>query len=285
MAFYSFNNRFVAGLALTGFMLAAAGCQSSDNGVLNLGFGKKDTQSPPPPQDPKVLASQLRAYCPKVTLRDGTAFFSTYAKGSAKPRKKTDAAQDAAAAAQPAPDGTIVDPDRDPAKIIYQASITDVTRDCSNANGQLSMKIAVAGKVVPGPMFAPGTITMPIRVAVMHGTEVLYSQIHPYQVQVTDPSAATQFVFTDQNVVVPEPTAQNSRSLPAMTRARRKPRRTSRRARGRKPPPRRTDRGSGVPFQASADHSDKAAITLFSSAQRRMTVSAPASVSASAWPG
>lgn len=205
MAFYSFNHRFVAGLALTGFMLAAAGCQSSDNGVLNLGFGKKDTQAPPPPQDPKVLASQLRAYCPKVTLRDGTAFFSTYAKGSAKPRKKTDAAQDA----QPAPDGSIVDPDRDPAKVIYQASITDVTRDCSNANGQLSMKIAVAGKVVPGPMFAPGTITMPIRVAVMHGTEVLYSQIHPYQVQVTDPSAATQFVFTDQNVVVPEPTAQD----------------------------------------------------------------------------
>ena len=209
MAFHTFSGRFLAGLALTGFMLAAAGCQSSDNGVLNFGFGKKDTQAPPPPQDPKVLASQLRAYCPRVTLRDGTAFFSTYAKGSAKPRKKIDAAQDAAAAAQPAPDGTIVDPDRDPAKVIYQASITDVTRDCSNANGQLSMKIAVAGKVVPGPMFAPGTITMPIRVAVMHGTEVLYSQIHPYQVQVTDPSAATQFAFTDQNVVVPEPTAQD----------------------------------------------------------------------------
>ncbi len=122
-------------------------------------------------------------------------------QGRRKPRKKTDAAQDAAAAAQPAPDGTIVDPDRDPAKIIYQASITDVTRDCSRANGQLTMKIAVAGKVVPGPMFAPGTITMPIRIAVMHGTEVLYSQMHPYQVQVTDPSAATQFVFTDPNVV------------------------------------------------------------------------------------
>jgi hypothetical protein len=207
MAFHSFNGRFVAGLALTGFMLAAAGCQSSDNGIL--GFGRKDT-TPPPPPDPKVLSSQLQAYCPKVTLRDGTAYFNTYAKGGAKPKKKPDATQDATAqAAQPAPDGTIVDPQKDPTKIIYQASITDVTRDCSRANGQLSMKIAVAGKVVPGPMFAPGTITMPIRVAVMHGTEVLYSQLHPYQVQVSDPSTATQFVFTDQNVVVPEPTAQD----------------------------------------------------------------------------
>ena len=217
MAFHSVNRRLVAGLALAGFMLAAAGCQSSDNGILNLGFGsKKDPTAPPPPQDPKILASQLRAYCPKVTLRDGQAYFNTYAKGSAaKPKKKKgDAAAQAEAAAaaaqaQTGPNGQPVDPDHDPSKIIYQASISDMTRDCTHANGQLSMKIAVAGRVVPGPMFAPGTITMPIRVAVQHGNDVLYSQIHQYQVQVTDPSAATQFVFTDANIVVPEPTAQD----------------------------------------------------------------------------
>ncbi|RRI05427.1 hypothetical protein EH240_05955 [Mesorhizobium tamadayense] len=215
MTFYSVDRRFVTGLAFAGFMLAAAGCQSSDNGILNFGLGKKDPTAPPPPQDPKVLASQLRAYCPKVTLRDGTAYFNTYAKGaSAKPRKKkADAAADAeaaaAAAAQTGPNGQPIDPDRDPTKIIYQAAITDVTRDCTHENGQLTMKIAVAGKVVPGPLFTPGTITMPIRVAVQHGPDVLYSQLHQYQVQVTDPSAATQFVFTDANVVVPEPTARD----------------------------------------------------------------------------
>jgi hypothetical protein len=206
MAFRTFSGRFFAGLALTGFMLAVAGCQSSDNGILNLGFGKKDPTAPPPPADPKVLASQLQAYCPRVTVRDGTAFFNTYAKDvqKPKPRKKADAAQDA----QPAPDASAAPLD-DSAKVIYQASVSDVTRDCSRANGQLTMKIAVAGKIVPGPMFSPGTITMPIRTAVMHGTEVLYSQLHQYQVQVTDPSVATQFVFTDSNVVVPEPTAQD----------------------------------------------------------------------------
>nr|WIE90920.1 hypothetical protein P9270_025875 [Mesorhizobium sp. WSM4875] len=215
MRFYSVNRRVVAGLALTGFMLAAAGCQSSDNGILNFGFSKKDPTAPPPPQDPKVLASQLRAYCPKVTLRDGTAFFNTYAKGAAAKtkKKKVDAAADAeaeaAAAAQTGPNGQPVDPNRDPAKIIYQTSITDVTRDCTHENGQLTMKIAVAGKVVPGPLFTPGTVTMPIRIAVQHGPDVLYSQLHQYQVQVTDPSAATQFVFTDTNVVVPEPTARD----------------------------------------------------------------------------
>ncbi|CCV12415.1 hypothetical protein [Mesorhizobium sp. STM 4661] len=214
-----FNRRFVAGLALTGFMLAAAGCQSSDNGIL--GFGKKDT-SPPPPPDPKVLSSQLLAYCPKVTLRDGTAFFNTYAKSGPKPKKKAEPAADAAQTDQPAPDGTMVDPRKDPTKIIYQASITDVTRDCSRANGQLSMRIGVAGKVVPGPMFNPGTITMPIRIAVMRGSEVLYSQLHQYQVQVTDPSTATQFIFTDSSVVVPEPTAKDYQAFAGYDEAARK---------------------------------------------------------------
>ncbi|QKD04820.1 hypothetical protein [Mesorhizobium loti] len=220
MAFRTSSGRFLAGLALTGFMLAAAGCQSGDNGILNLGLGgKKDPTAPPPPQDPKVLASQLNAYCPRVTVRDGTAFFNTMAKEVQKPKAKSkpmhkprnkaeaeqqaqeaqaQAAADAAAAAA-APDESV--------NIIYQASISDVTRDCSRADGQLTMKIAVAGKIVPGPKFSPGTITMPIRTAVMHGTDVLYSQIHQYQVQVTDPSVATQFVFTDSNIVVPAPTA------------------------------------------------------------------------------
>ncbi|MBZ9674140.1 hypothetical protein [Mesorhizobium sp. ES1-1] len=211
MAFHTFSGRFFAGLALTGFMLAAAGCQSGDNGILNLGIGNKDPAAPPPPQDPKILASQLRAYCPRVTVRDGTAFFNTYVNDVQKPRpklKKTgDAAQDAAAQAEA--DAAAAAPAEDSARIIYQASISDVTRDCSRADGQLTMKIAVAGRIVPGPKFSPGTITMPIRTAVMHGTDVLYSQIHQYQVQVTDPSVATQFVFTDSNIVVPEPTAQD----------------------------------------------------------------------------
>ena len=214
MAFRTFSGRFLAGLALTGFMLAAAGCQSGDNGILNLGIGKKDPTAPPPPQDPKVLASQLQAYCPRVTVRDGTAFFNTYAnaqkakpKPKRKPRNQAEADQQAQEA-QAAADAAANPPDES-ANIIYQASISDVTRDCVRANGQLSMKVAVAGKVVPGPKFSPGTITMPIRVAVMHGTDVLYSQIHPYQIQVTDPSVATQFVFTDSNVVVPEPSAKD----------------------------------------------------------------------------
>ena len=168
MVFRSFNGRFAAALMVSGIVSGLAGCQSVgkalDNGALK-------------PDAPKVKASDLRAYCPKVTLREGTAYFNTYARGG----------QD------------------DPAKLVYQAAISDVTRDCSRADGTLTMNVAVAGKVVPGPLGAAGTITMPIRIAVVQGNQVLYSQLHQYKVQITDTSAATQFVFNDANVSVPLP--------------------------------------------------------------------------------
>ena len=59
------------------------------------------------------------------------------------------------------------------------------------------------------PKFSPGTITVPIRVAVIQGTDVLYSKLHKQAVSATDGSAATQFVFNDPNVTFPKPTAQN----------------------------------------------------------------------------
>ncbi len=184
MAFACFNGRFFAGLALSGLMLAAAGCQSGDKGVLGMG-GNQQASVP----DTRVKASELLAYCPAITLREGTAYFNTYAKGG----KKAPAADEFADAAD------------DSANIVYQAAITDVTRDCSRNAGMLTMNVAVAGKVVPGPKGGAGAITMPIRVVVVHGSEVLYSQLHQYKLQITDTSAATQFVFNDPNVTIPEP--------------------------------------------------------------------------------
>ncbi|WP_432284606.1 hypothetical protein SLT36_23075 [Aminobacter sp. BA135] len=180
MVFRLIDGRFLTALATAGFMLAVTGCQSGGSG----GFF-----SPPAPKDPKVvaaeegkiLASELLAYCPNITLRDGTAFFNSYAKGG----------QD------------------DPAKLVHQSAITDVTRSCTRADGTMTIKVGVAGKVVVGPAGGAGTITMPIRVAVTRGEEVLYSELHKNAVQVTDPSVATQWVFTVPNINIPNPTARD----------------------------------------------------------------------------
>jgi hypothetical protein len=172
------NPRILAGLILATLMLGAAGCQSAGGGAV---LGSAAEQ---PPAE-KIKESELRAYCPQVVLREGTAYFNTYQR----------------------------DGQDDPKKLIYQASIADVTRSCTYNEGMLTMNVAVAGKVVPGPAGAPGNITMPIRVAVMKvttdGEEVLYSQLHQYPVAVGD--AATQFIFNDPNVTFPAPTTRNIR--------------------------------------------------------------------------
>ena len=176
MAFRLNNGRFLAGFALAGFMLAAAGCQSGDaGGVLGLGGKKQEKQ----PDDGKILASELLAYCPKVTLKEDTGYINKYVKGG----------------------------EDDPAKLSYQASISQVTRSCSRAGGMLTMNVAVAGRVVPGPAGVSGAVTLPIRVVVTHGEEVQYSQLHNYQVAAGG-GQAQQFVFNDPAVTIPNPTDQ-----------------------------------------------------------------------------
>lgn len=161
-------------VAALGFILAAAGCQSTDTfGLLNLGRDEE--------RKPTISQAELRAFCPRVHLREGTAYFNTYTR----------------------------DGQNDPSKIIYQASISDVTRSCSFGPGTMTLTVAAAGRVVPGPAGQAGTIRMPIRVAVVQGGEVIYSQLHEYQVVVNAGTGATQFVFTDPNVTIPAPTGTN----------------------------------------------------------------------------
>lgn len=130
----------------------------------------------PKPKEDRVLQSDLIGFCPQVILREGTAFFTTYEKGG----------------------------EGDQARAIYQASIATVTRSCKRENGNVVMTIAAAGKVVPGPKATGKTITLPIRVAISEGENVLYSQLQQFQVTVTAGQAATQFVFNDPNAAVPE---------------------------------------------------------------------------------
>ena len=184
MEFRLNNRRIFPIFGIFAVVLALAGCQSG-SGFPDLGLGSKDKKEAADKPDERVSQVDLRAYCPRVRLREGTAFFNTY--------KKVRRGEE----------------ERNPDNIIYQASISEVTRSCRYENGLLNMNIAVAGRVVPGPQGAPGSATMPIRVAVVRGEEVLYSQLHDYQVAINSITGATQFVFNDPNVSIPAPSAAN----------------------------------------------------------------------------
>lgn len=113
-------------------------------------------------------------YCPNVALREGTSILR---KG-------------------------------DGATLQYVADITSTSRECRVLNGELRMKVGLAGRVVQGPAAKPGELGLPLRIAVVQGTEVLYSQKGSAAVNLAN-QGAQQFVFVDQNIVVPEPTAKN----------------------------------------------------------------------------
>lgn len=168
--------------AATLLAFSLAGCSTSGTGSMlgNFGLAKNNNDAPPPP---KISDVELRSFCPPVQLRDGTAYYNTYERGGKD----------------------------DPARIVYQASLTDTTRTCQHANGNIVIDVAAAGKIVPGPKVKAGTISMPIRVAVTLGDKVLYSKLEKYPVDVTDMNAATQFVFNERGVTVPDDSAQSIR--------------------------------------------------------------------------
>jgi hypothetical protein len=161
--------RFGALLAL----LTVASCQSTNLGDT---FGNNSK-----PGDEELTGADLRAYCPRIQLREGTAILRTYTKGN----------------------------DGDPNEIIYLATITDATRTCRYQGGQLFMEVVAAGRVVEGPEGKSGTLELPVRVAIRQGEDLPYSQLGKIQVAVAPNAGATQFIFKDTQVVVPAPTQQN----------------------------------------------------------------------------
>ena len=169
-------------------MLGLAACNtSSPTNILGLG-GDKNKDLAPPPSD-QITESELRAFCPNVELREGTAFFTKYEKGGA------------------ATDTT----EADKTKVIHQASLGEVTRACSYGGDTLTINVAAAGRLVPGPKAVAGSVSLPIRVAVTSGDAVLYSQLTQFPVTVDPASGAATFVFNDPNVSLPKPTDRSYR--------------------------------------------------------------------------
>lgn len=170
-------------LAAMGFMLGVAGCQSGDTlgalDVRKLGGGANAA----PAQDERISAEELLAYCPSVQIDDADAIFTSY-QGRA---------QD------------------DPTKLAFQANIADATRSCTYGGGMINMTIAAAGRIVPGPAGSVGTVNLPVRVTLYVPGQEPSSRVVDFPVSVADTIGATQFVFTDTGLSIPNPTTTSVR--------------------------------------------------------------------------
>lgn len=186
MFYSSWGSRGLALSVLAGVGLAVSACQSgSPLSALDIG-GQQTAQA----QQDLVNPEELRAFCPPATLRENDANYRSFERGG----------------------------EDDATRLIYQASVSDITRSCRydgsvGAGSTVTVNVAIAGRVVPGPRGQAGPVTLPIRIVAMQGSNVVYSQTQQYQVQVTDTVGATQFVFTDPNVTFVMPPDQGVRIL------------------------------------------------------------------------
>ena len=129
---------FAAGCML---LASPASSQSLGDRFKSLFGGKPDepAQQSAAPTEPSE--AQVEENCPPVTIRAGA---STYAVGaSGKAATGND--------------------------VRFQATITRTARDCTKANGEITARIGIQGRIIAGPAGAPASVDIPLRVAVVQG--------------------------------------------------------------------------------------------------------------------
>ena len=131
--------------------------------------------------DPSQYQKTTVALCPPVSIRPGTEQMSALPAG-AKPDPITGA----------------------PPPVSYQSSIVKTARECRATEGGVAVKVGVIGRTVAGPSGKAGTVTVPIRIAVVQGTDkIVKSELFKISVVLTEPTLSTDFTKIDDTIVLP----------------------------------------------------------------------------------
>ena len=166
-------------------MLSACNSSGSAGGSIvdGLDQGQQQQQELSEAQD---QSQNLRAFCPRTVIRGGTEIYRTFEPGVSK---------------------------EDPGalnSLRFQATVTEVARECNYSAQQLNIRVGVKGRVINGPTGAVGTINTPMRVAVANSAnEVLYSQLHQVPVTIPIGASTARFSFVDGNIFLPVPEREN----------------------------------------------------------------------------
>ena len=159
-------------LALAGSFLAGEARSEVGDFFKDFGskiFGKKDDDSLPPPVDPQ--AREIR--CPSVDIQGGTETLTVRvnAKGT------------------------------ETGGVRHQINVTRTARECRLEGDMLHLKVGVAGRVVLGPAGSPGSVTVPVRIAVTRGmTQVVYSKLGRATVTVPPGADSAPYTYVDDSV-------------------------------------------------------------------------------------
>lgn len=167
----------VRGAAALSLAAILAGCNTSGSS----GGGLFGSSSPAPTTAAAAapVGAVVQGVCPRVVLDDGSSYHRTYAKSGSK----------------------------DDQDVVFQASLAETTRACTQSETGMTIKAQVAGRLIAGPQGHAGTLSMPIRVQVKDGDQVISSELVPFSATLTSADQPVQFLFTKDVSIAANPTA------------------------------------------------------------------------------
>jgi hypothetical protein len=122
-----------------------------------------------------TAAPVVQGACPQIYMKDADAVFRSYAGGA-----RTGDAE----------------------KLAYQASIANYTRQCTLNETNLTMTVVAQMRVLAGPAGNSGKVTLPVRITVLDGEDVLYSEVTNFAADASS-TVATQALFRKDGIRLP----------------------------------------------------------------------------------
>jgi hypothetical protein len=90
----------------------------------------------------------------------------------------------------------------------YQGTIVRTARECRVSAGIMTMKVGIEGRVITGPAGGPGTVDIPLRIAVVQegiNPKAITSRFVRIQVGIASGSDRAPFTHVDPDVSFPMP--------------------------------------------------------------------------------
>ena len=181
------NGRSAAatGLAVL-FGLALAGCGSAGNplsgSALDLFSTSSKATATAASTGSAVAPADTDVECPEVNVRTGAA---TLVIGK-NPKE-----------AQPTP-----------LDVRYQGTIIRTARECHVSAGTMTIKVGIEGRVITGPAGTPGTVDVPLRIAVVQegvNPKTIVSKLGKETVTIASAVDRATFTHIDPDIVFPLP--------------------------------------------------------------------------------
>lgn len=174
----------ITAISVVGLAAFTASCASSGEGghnpIGNAIFGAPN----PNTKDVIIVDANNFGYtenCPPVSIRAGTEVLPVF-----QPGRKIDPITGAAP------------------PLVYQATITDTARECHKTATGVSVRIGISGRIVAGPAGKAGTVTLPIQVVAMDGSDkVVKSDLIRVAVTLQEPTLSADFLKADETIELP----------------------------------------------------------------------------------